>query len=68
LRVAASRLPGDERELEGPPVLEVELQDGDVIDVEIPVLEPGITEGRDDGGDTHAALWTGVDSGVSRNR
>jgi hypothetical protein len=68
LRLAAPRLPGDERELEGAPVLEVELQDGDVVDVEIPVLEPGIAESRDDGGDAHAARWTGVDSGVSRNR
>jgi hypothetical protein len=66
--LAASCLPGNERELERPPVLEVELQDGDVVDVEIPVLEPGITEGGEDRGEGHAALWTGVDSGVSRNR
>jgi hypothetical protein len=52
--LAAACLPGNERELEGPPVLEVELQDGDVVDVEIPVLEPGITEGGEDRGEGQA--------------
>jgi hypothetical protein len=53
--LAAPCLPGNERELEGPPVLEVELQDGDVVDVEIPVLEPGIAEGGEDRGEGHFA-------------